>query len=67
MTELTKRQEYIKEKYFELEGGFNPVYYRFVCDKMLVLAPFTMYKLIDIIIKILENENEGEMNWVKIT
>lgn len=66
MTELTKRQKYVKEKYFKPIDG-DPGYYKCIYDDGLNLFPYTMYKLIDIIIKILEEESDGEINWGKIT
>jgi len=66
MTELTKRQKYIKERYFKHTNG-DPAYYKCIYDDGLNLFPYTMYKLIDIIIKILEEESDGERKWGKIT
>ena len=55
MIKLNKRQKYIKEKYFVL-NSHNPLNYYPITDKEFILNPFNVIKIVDLIIKILENE-----------
>ena len=62
----TKQFKYIKDKYFEKKVG-DPTYYRPKSDKTLNLAPHSLMTIIDLIIKILEQENWDGVTWVKNT
>ena len=62
MTKLTKGQEIIKERYFRL-NNHDPLNYCPISDKTLVFAPHTLVKIIDVIIKILEEEYDGGIIW----
>jgi len=55
MNKLNKRQKYIKDKYFEVKGN-DPFYYYPKSDKMLYMSPYTFDRVLDLIIKILEQE-----------
>jgi len=66
MNELTKRQRYIKEKYFKVSGR-DPFYYCPISNEKIKLSPISLDRIIDMIINILEEEYDGEINWVKIT
>ena len=62
----TKRQKYIKEKYFKLVDH-NPLHYAPLCDEKFRLSPMSLEMIINMIINILETEAEGEIKWEKIT
>ncbi len=64
---LTKKQKYIKEKYFKVGDDKDPLYYRPITDNFMRLAPHSLMVIIDLIIKILEQENWDGLNWVKTT
>lgn len=66
MIRWTKRQKYIKEKYFKIVDR-NPLHYAPLCDDKLKLTVTNLGRVIDLIINVLEEEQEGEINWVKIT
>ena len=66
MGKLTKRQRYIKEKYFKV-GNHNPFNYCPISDERIKLAPISLDRVIDMIINILETEADGEIIWEKIT
>ncbi len=66
MMKLNKRQKYIKDKFFELVDH-DPLQYSPKGDELLKLAPHNLMRIINLIIKILEEENDGEINWAKIT
>ena len=66
MMKLNKRQKYIKDKFFELVDH-DPLQYSAKDDELLKLAPHNLMRIINLIIKILEEENDGEINWAKIT
>ena len=55
---LTKRQKYIKEKYFKVENPENPLHYCPIDDETFHLAPHSLMMVIDLVIKILEEEEE---------
>ena len=57
MNKLTKRQKYIKEKYFVL-NCHNPLNYYPITDKEFILNLFNVIKIVDLIIKILEEETK---------
>ncbi len=63
---LNKKQKYIKEKYFEL-ADHDPLRYAPVDDESLLLAPHSLMRIINLVIRILEKEYDGELNWEKIT
>lgn len=53
----TEKQKYIKEKYFVL-NSHDPLNYYPITDKKLLLNPFNVIRIIDLIIKILDDEEE---------
>ncbi len=65
MMKLNKRQKYIKDKFFELVDH-DPLQYAPKDDELFKLAPHNLMRIINLIIKILEEENDGEINWAKI-
>lgn len=62
MIELTKRQKYIKKKYFK-KVDHDPLHFAPISDESFKLAPHTLIKVIDIIINILEDD----VIWEKTT
>ena len=55
MNKLTKRQKYIKEKYFKVSCR-NPFQYSPISNERLTFSPISLERIIDLIIKILEEE-----------
>jgi len=66
MNKLTKRQKYIKEKYFKILYH-NPLHYCPISDERIRLAPITLERIIDMVINILETEECDGVLWEKIT
>lgn len=59
-------QKYIKRTYFKAVSG-DPFYYTPTWDESFHIAPHSIFKVIDMIIKILKEERDSEINWVKTT
>lgn len=66
MIELTKRQKYIKKKYFKILCH-DPLHYCPISDENIALTTSTLIRIIDMIINILETEDRDGVMWVKIT
>ena len=66
MIELTKRQKLIKKRYFKIVDH-DPLQFAPISDESFKLAPHTLWRVLDIIIDILEKEYDGDINWVKTT
>lgn len=62
MIKLTNGQKIIKERYFKILDH-NPLHYCPISDETLRFAPCTLIKIIDVIIKVLEEEYDSGIIW----